>query len=358
MHERLAVLLSKMLAEEATPNELRELEAWVIENPQDDYLIDIIKGYWYNHPAEDFAEVSDNANFQRIMGKIKMADTLSEEPTVVKLKRKKWWYTVAAVFIGLSIIASLFTYKQKYSLFKGTQNEVATSLGARSQIILPDGTKIWLNAATRLRYDKAFNDGTREVFLEGEAFFEVKKDKNRPFIVHTSAIDIRVIGTAFNVKSYKEERTIEATLLRGKIQVMGKLREGMPDIILEPNEKLVFTKDLGETKNMPSKNSSSAARNNTIYQVSKIFAVKNDTSFVETSWIHNRLLFEGDTFKALAVKMERWFDVEIEIKNTEVENYRLRGAFENESIEEALKALQEIANFNYKINGKKITITK
>nr|WP_262919696.1 DUF4974 domain-containing protein [Niabella hibiscisoli] len=102
-----------------------------------------------------------------------------------------------------------------------------------------------------------------------------------------------------------------------------------------------------------------ANENEPQYLVSKIAVNEsNDSSIVETAWIHNRLLFDGDTFKELAIKMERWFDVQIKFNNAEVANYRLRGAFEDETIEEALKALQQIANFKFTVRDKTVTIAK
>ncbi|WP_162817943.1 DUF4974 domain-containing protein [Niabella yanshanensis] len=95
------------------------------------------------------------------------------------------------------------------------------------------------------------------------------------------------------------------------------------------------------------------------YLVSKIAVNEsNDSSIVETAWVHNRLLFDGDSFRELAIKMERWFDVQIKFESTEVANYRLRGAFEDETIGEALKALQQIANFKFTVRDKTVTIAK
>ena len=96
--------------------------------------------------------------------------------------------------------------------------KLLSTKGSRSRSLLPDGTTVWLNAGSKLYYENDFN-GTREVRLEGEAFFDVVKQTDRPFIVHTSGIDIKVLGTAFNVKSYPEDKTVETTLYRGLVQV-------------------------------------------------------------------------------------------------------------------------------------------
>lgn len=360
MQEKLAILLSRQLSGEATPDEVKELEKWIRDNPQDHYVIEAVQLYWHNTAAQDFFNISDNAHFERMLNKaekpVAAMHTIQNRSKIYKLFRLQW--AAAAVFVGC-IAAGALMFNQQRTKQKDatTKNDIVTTRGTKSKIILPDGTKVWLNADTRLHFDKKFNGAQREVYLEGEAFFDVTKDKDRPFIVHTSDIDIRVLGTAFNVKSYKEESTIEATLIHGSIQVT-RQKECIPKIILSPHEKLVFNKLIGEIIESPD-HLLPANERDPQYLVSKISANENnDSSIVETAWIHNRLLFDGDTFKELAVKMERWFDVQIKFENAEVAGYRLRGAFEDETIAEALKALQQIADFKFTVKDKTVTIAK
>ncbi len=357
MKEELAILLSRKLSGEATPEELQQLAEWIRDNPQDHYIIESVQLYWHNMPVQDFFNISDNVHFDRILNK---ADTAIVPPHKLQNSGKKYrplWlkWTAAAMFTGFVVVAAImFNQQQKGD---GAKNDIVTTRGTKSKIILPDGTKVWLNADTRLNFDKKFNGVLREVYLDGEAFFDVAKNKDRPFIVHTSDIDIRVLGTAFNVKSYKEEATIEATLIHGSIQVT-KQKECIPKIILSPNEKLVFNKLNGRVVALPGE-LAMAKQKEPQYRVSKIAVNEgNDSSIVETAWIHNRLLFDGDSFRELAIKMERWFDVQIKFESTEVAHYRLRGAFEDETIEEALKALQQIADFKFIIRDKTVTIAK
>src|SRR5439155_8152 len=110
-------------------------------------------------------------------------------------------------------------------------------------MVLPDGTQVWLNAESRITYSNTFNKSLREVNLEGEAYFDVTHDAAHPFIVHTSSIAIKVLGTAFTVKSYASDKTIEATLLRGSIEVVKNNDPSAPKVILRPHEKLVFNKE-------------------------------------------------------------------------------------------------------------------
>lgn len=361
MQEKLAILLSRKLSGEATSEELKELEEWIKNNPQDHYVIEALESYWHNIPSQGFFNISDSTHFERILNKAvsPVVALPGAEDRRKKTKLVWWkWAAAAAVFIGVLSAGALMLNRQFFKNDEVAKSDIVTSPATKSRIILPDGTKVWLNASTRLHFDKEFNGALREVYLDGEAFFEVTKNKGRPFIVHTSDIDIRVLGTAFNVKSYKEEPTIEATLIHGSIQVSSKLNEGIPKIILSPHEKLVFNKLVGKVLESADQLQPVKLKEPQ-YLVSKIIAPENsDSAIIETAWVHNRLLFDGDTFKELAAKMERWFDVQIKFQNAEVANYRLRGAFEDETIEEALKALQQIAHFKFTVKDKTVTIAK
>ena len=264
---------------------------------------------------------------------------------------------VAATVIGLIICAYILvpltktTPKNNLAL-----NEVLLAKpGAKIYMLLPDGSKVWLNSESKLEYKKKFNDSTREVTLEGEGFFDVVKDKKHPFIVHTSDIDIKVLGTAFNVKSYPKESYIETTLLRGLIEVTNKKDPSSPKFLLYPHNKLVFNRQVDNTARL-SKQRAGEDLSNKFFE--KIALSKNiaDSALAETSWIHNKLLFDGESLRQNAAKMERWYNVSIHFKDEKVGSTPIRYPLSNETIEEALKALQYVEPFNYRINGNEIEI--
>jgi transmembrane sensor len=223
-------------------------------------------------------------------------------------------------------------------------------------MLLPDGSKVWLNSESRIEYNRNFNDTIREVTLEGEAFFDVVKDKTRPFIVHTSDIDIRVLGTAFNVKSYPKEPSIETTLIRGLIEVTNKNEPTSPKVILYPQNKLVFNKVAAPTQ--PASPQSKAIALHKPFAIAALPRNVADSALVETSWIYNKLIFDGETLRDNAAKMERWYGVKIKFRGDKVGNTPIRYPLANETVEEALKALQIIEPFNYKRNGNEIEISK
>ncbi len=364
--ERLAELLSRKLSGEATADELQELERWLQTHQGDQYFSDLLFEYWNSHHI--ISPVTDTASDQHFAYILKMAKENQEDispvlsrktSNIVRLIKRM---AIAALIAGpVAIPVWLLNKKESPDMATNARhkNEVVAKKGARSKMILPDGTHVWLNSDSKIQYDQAFNDTIREVTLDGEAYFDVARNPKRPFIVHTSYIDIRVLGTAFNVKSYAQEKTIETTLIHGSVEVTKKNEAQLSRIILQPKEKLVFNKletDFdreGDTAIRPVFEKDEPA-------FAFVALPKNvaDTSLKETSWIYNRLDFEGDTFSELAVKMERWFNTKITFKNEKLANHRLQlhGAFEDESLEEALKALQLITTFTYKINNNEVEI--
>ncbi|HUN01527.1 MAG TPA: FecR family protein [Niabella sp.] len=344
IQDKLAILISRKLSGEATEEEIRELEDWLKNHPQDQYFSAVLNEYWQGHTQISIDTNEKNIHFEQIL---KLAETEATDTNKYlkkfKIIRLKYLWPAASIVF---IIVGFLLWSSMFSLRK--TNEVAVAKGAKTQIILPDGSKVWLNSASKLRYSKNFNTKSREVTLEGEGFFDVIRDSARPFIVHTRAIDIHVLGTSFNVKDYGSDKAIETTLIKGLIEIVNKSDTHPSKIILHPKEKLIFNKVIESQKKENFSKSD--------YHIVSLPKTKPDTAINETSWIHNRLVFEGDTFRELAKKMERWYNVEIIFYNEKTANFRLRGVFEDESLDQAMKGLQMIAPFSFKVNGNKIEI--
>jgi len=206
--------------------------------------------------------------------------------------------------------------------------------GSVSEIILPDGSAIFLNADSRVKYSINGKNDIREVFLEGEAWFDVEKDKDKPFVVHTPFYDVNVTGTQFNIKAYEADNTLSTTLEEGQIIIQStdnfRLAES---IVINPGEQATLNKD---------------SRELTIEKV--------NTKWV-TSWKDNKLIFVNMNLKELVVLLERKYGVDIEIKNKEILNLHFDGTIKNESIIEFLNIIQTTLRINYKIIGQKIVIT-
>ncbi|MET4138997.1 FecR family protein [Pedobacter sp. UYP1] len=261
----------------------------------------------------------------------------------------KQWYRIAAIFIfGL---CTFFAYQ----FFKATNvagppatmawKKSATPGRQTSTILLADGSKVTLNAASEVKYPASFKGKTREVYLTGEAFFDVAKDHQHPFIVHTKNISVKVLGTAFDVKSYPDESATETTLLRGKVEITLNKRPEK-HILLNPAEKFTLKQ---------AADPSIEHLNGDIYSITPMTYYKDDkNAILETSWMNNKLLFRNETFAELSLRLSRWYGVDFVFKSDKLKDYKFTGEFEKESLSEALKALQFITPFEYKIQGKTI----
>jgi len=238
------------------------------------------------------------------------------------------------------------------------QNTVTTRKGSKSNVQLPDGTVAWLNADSKLIYDENFSGDYREVSLQGEAYFDVVKDKTRPFIIHTKTIDIKVLGTAFNVRAYETENNTETSLFRGSVEVT---LHNSPEkkIVLKPNEKLmVNNKALSFTTTTDSKGKARAPHSADI-TVGKVHFEAKDSSAWETLWIKNKLVFDEEKLEQVAQKIERWYDVKVIIDDSEAAKQTANtysGIFANESLPQVMEALKLTGNFKYSINKDIVTI--
>jgi transmembrane sensor len=364
---RIWVLLSRQLSGEASPEEAEELQVLLERSPRRQYLFEILHSYFTDSPITASAQSADDPGFEERFQKIidlpaEMPLTVSPIPGGIPIGfRKKWIVAAAAaacLLAGWGIYHLASNTKAILPARNGHNEVVLAKAGTRTKLLLPDGTQVWLNSNSKLTYTEDFNTSSREVGLEGEAYFDVVKDKQRPFIVHVSDLDVKVLGTTFTVKSYPQDETVEATLLRGAIEVSRKGHPNTPRILLKPDEKLVFSKRPLVT---PAAGSTPLADSRTApappdISVNTISVNLPDSEKVETAWLYNRLVFNGDTFKELAEKMERWYNVKISFKDEALYKYRFGGAFANETVEEALNALQLTTKFSYKIDGNEIEL--
>jgi transmembrane sensor len=246
------------------------------------------------------------------------------------------------------ILAVLFTIN--YSSIgknKGTKTFLA-AYGERKNIQLPDGSYVILNAGSKIEINESFAVSTRGVFLEGEAFFDVKHNEKLPFIVHTSAMDIKALGTAFNVKAYLNEKNTETSLIRGLIEVTLKESDNRK-MLLYPNQKIKWEQPL--KKIVYTKAPKLEKGDNLIATESlvKKLLVTDDGDIKEIAWKDNKLIFEDELLSDIAVLLERWYGVQIEFMDETIRNYRFTGTFNKEDINTVLNFLKESRTFNYDI---------
>src|SRR3984957_19558734 len=254
---RLWFLIGRQLSGEITVAESKELQESLQKHPDKQQLYDILHSYFFlhhdsNEEDEDASvDVDYETRFRRIIEYSEYNNDPGSFPEIKpgKIRSPFKWWRYAAMVACIAFLAGIsFYYFHRPKIEVGNivekSNEIISKSGARTKLMLPDGSQVWLNSGSKLTYSNAYNNNTREVELEGEAYFDVSKDLERPFIVHASSLNIKALGTAFVVKSYPQDETVEATLLRGIIEVSRKDYPDGSKVILKPNEKLIFSKQL------------------------------------------------------------------------------------------------------------------
>jgi transmembrane sensor len=368
--ERIWSLMARKLSEEASEIELTELEQLLRQQPGENYSLEIMQDLWKSQAKIDrqHSENEYKALIYRLRqmgiddGKFDEQDHYinnEEQEPQLQTKKRKHFLLYGALLIVL-ISTALFFYnrqpqKEEQAAGNLAKNEISTKYGSKTNLVLPDGTKVWLNAGSKLTYDKNYAGTLREVSLVGEAYFDVVKDPRRPFIIHTSKMDIKVLGTAFNVKCYPGDKHTETSLVRGSIEIT--LKDRTDKIILKPNEKLIITDNEPLEKKLAAEGKKEEAQEPMI-ALSHLTREPVNNDILETSWVDNKLVFNSETFEEIVIKMERWYGVEINLNNEKIKKKRFTGTFENETIDQALSAMQLTMPFTYVIKKDHIIISQ
>lgn len=217
-------------------------------------------------------------------------------------------------------------------------NEVVIPYGKKSELLLADGTKVWLNAGSRLAFPSKFTKNIREVFLEGEACFEVEKNEEQPFIVKTGKLEIKVLGTHFNVSAYPTDNVIETVLLEGSVSVerARTLGLGKSEVLLKPNQKASFKKEKND------------------------FSVTDETDAdIYIAWTYGWLKYERENLKSVLRKVERYYNVEIRLPDNYPQDDKITGKLDlKESLNEAMGILADASGTEFRIIGDKVYMEK
>ncbi len=265
-------------------------------------------------------------------------------------------FQLTAAMVILALAVYYFNFINSSHTPKETVKLFVTAYGERKNFQLPDGSFVVLNGGSKIKITDAYGSAARDIYLEGEAFFDVKHNKNLPFIVHTPAMDVKALGTAFNVKAYPGEKMTEASLVRGLVEVTLKDRENHK-VLLHPNQKVQWqlpgTISGDKAHELAGADKRVLSADNLIQGLTKT----DRDEIKEIAWTENKLIFNDETFEDIAVLLERWYGVKIEFADVTIMNYRFTGIFEKEGIEAVLSFLKESRHFNYEfIPGDTLTV--
>ncbi len=367
-------LMARVLHQEADAEECTVFAKMMEQDPALQQQYELTKRLWQAPKNIQGDESDAQATVKKIIFKANVEEhEHTQEIQIFDLKnskrrRRRILFTVAACILSVLSFGTVWLMLQSSAapqapLSISTKETLVAQKGSRTRSMLPDGTTVWLNAGSRLHYINDFSGATREVKLEGEAYFDVAHKKNQPFIVHTDGINIKVLGTSFNVKAYPEDKNVETTLFQGRVQVFREEADDVmgeqPLVDMRPNQKLVLSKRITrELEKNPTQKAILPQNGIPAFELSTIDSTKREDERFETAWLYSRLEFRGDNFEELALKLARWYNINIVFEDAKVKQLTFNGSFEKESIAEAFTALQTaVPNFNYKIVNNDISVS-
>lgn len=314
--ENIEQTIIRYLEGETSPDESLALEAWVTASDENRKNYLRLKNIW------------EVAGGEHLLARISPEKALAKVLKEISPKLGFWAITsrVAAVLMLPLMFISFWIGK---SLEKNESDEtvsyveVHSALGTRSSLKLPDGSKVWLNSASRIEYPSVFNSQRRTVKLDGQAFFEVESDKLRPFVVQTKTISVVATGTEFDVKCFKGDTKTNVTLKTGKVSVVDSTGKKAIARLL-PNQKVDIDNNTGS------------------------FELSNHQNIYKfIAWKDGKMIFRNEPLGDVIKEISRYYDVDIDIRDEEVKRYPYRATFNTESLDEILKLLKLSSPINY-----------
>ncbi|VAW18279.1 Putative anti-sigma factor [hydrothermal vent metagenome] len=324
--DHLDIILSKVLSGNASKEEIKALEDWKKSSDKNLKLFQKSLKLWQaNHFF--IAQGQIDSDFNAINARI--IRTLS-----IHNKRRDFFismYKAAAILlIPVLIIFSWYYIKDLNKPIQYT--EISAPKGQISKCVLADGTEVWLNSGTSIKYSNRFNKKYRDIYLDGEAYFKVKRNQSKPFRVQANTIKVRVHGTSFNVAAYKDLNTIETILEKGSVEIILN-RRTRQTIFLKPGERAVYD-----------------------IQKQRVNIDKVDVQ-LHTAWRKGKFLFKDADLFMIFKELERIYDVSIQLEDPSIGSIRMRGMFEyNHNIVDALCKIEKTTNLKYQIQGRVVHI--
>jgi ferric-dicitrate binding protein FerR (iron transport regulator) len=290
---------------------------------------------WYNQSDESKKELDRLEIIWNLAGRLDLMEKIDKQKAKsiissrIEPLQSRWklylkhFQKVAAILIFpvmlLSVWLLFFHSEKEFS----TKQEFVAAYGIRSTLILPDGSKVWLNSGSKLNYGEDFNQDHRTVYLTGEAFFNVTSNKAKPFDVVTEHFTVRAVGTEFNVFAYGGSE-FETSLEKGSVQLFKSRQTGKEPLLeMKPGQRALF-------------------------EQGQMTILEGDVTRF-SAWREGKLIFKNTSMQEAIPKLERWFNVDIKLKDSELMKYQFTAIFKNETIQQALEMLSFSSPIQYKI---------
>lgn len=337
-------LLSRYLAGECTEREKREVESWANSSAEAKEEFKQYNAIWEATSKAKAAAVEPDTDkmWRNILYRIDAENTETaqmNEPGPVSVVApdgaarivpfyKKYSQVAAAVVFAFFVAMLAYLFFTNYTTPHAELSSRSTGAGEKAEFLLADGTHIWLNEQSSLRYPVNFNNGTREVYLEGEAFFEVARDEQQPFIIYAGQAITQVLGTSFNVQAINKDE-VAVTVVSGKVMLYDA---GNADnkVLLEKGDRGIY------------------------YQKKQQLAKDQNKDLNFLAWQTGVLTFRNTEVSTMVSNLEMFYNVQIKVANDAINNCRITATFDNQPLEEVLEVLSLTLDINYVIKGDKI----
>jgi len=327
-------LMTRKLSGEATAEELRELQDLLSADAEAGERGKILDQFWSRRDDETHPSVEEN--LRKVLGKLQLSATAVQiDRPVRRIGGRMKVAAAVLILLGIGTIIYLRRPVSRDGAVLASLTEKRNAKGTKSIIQLPDGSKIWLNADSKLKYPEIFKGATREIYLNGEAFFDVAKNTNHPFIIHLTNGTVQVLGTSFNVRAYDNESVVETSVATGRIAFIPKYRtprKKQDTVYLAPDHKASYTFTREELS-------------------TSITSGKEDKA-----WTEGKLVFRSLTMEQIAMELERNFGKKVIFVDDRPKEFIFTGSFENNSLDEIMYYLSRTKNFNYKITNSELLI--
>lgn len=334
------LLVSKKLAGEATESELNELELIISANTEFAQQYKLLQQFWAEESNTNQAFVEDG--LQKVLQRLELPFETPIKYMEAESKSRRWFIRIAAVAASIVVIASSVIFLNSSNNNKTSTADFSklekkqNSKGTKSIIELSDGSKVWLNADSKIQYPPLFAGNTREIYLDGEAFFEVAKNAQKPFIIHLANGTVKVLGTSFNVRAYGNEKVVETSVATGKVAFIPKYNSNKKQdtVFITPNNKVQY------------------------HFTNEKIAVMPTVVIEDKAWTEGKLIFKAMTLQDITTELERNFGKKAIFLDDEAREYVLTGSFQNNTLEEIMfyLSLSKTKKIYYKITNNELRI--
>ena len=334
--------------------EEKDLQSWVNSSAENKKLFTFYRDLWLASSAKISTEkINATIAWQNVESVIiKSSPKDAANKSIIRGSRIIRYLQIAALVIFIFVLGGISS-----RLFLGNSETdssgeciVSTPMGSRTFLTLPDKSQVWLNAGSTLSYSKKFDGKQRRVSLSGEAFFKVKSDESKPFIVSTKFMDVKALGTSFNVKAYDEDRFAVATLVEGSIKVESNNKRKKFSYMLVPNQNIIIpslSEDIAVQQAKPDASEELNIIKKEIKPRIEARSVARTEAIV--SWKEQLWTLRGEDLKSLAVLLERRYNIKIHLTSELLKDYKFTGTIKNETLEQVLQYLRFTTPLKYEI---------